>query len=188
MSVGRIIFLDVDGVLNETDRSDRIATVPAPHMIHPYVTNMNKIALFNHVLKQTPWIKVVVSSTWREPHEYLEKKGIRTVHNLQDFCKWTGLKRDIFHEDWRTPLIGTGENRLIECQAWMDEHPYVFKALAIDDCYETQFKGQSIKLCKTDPREGLTKERLDKVLRYFGLRLRDDFVIVTAGGPLPVAA
>ena len=144
---------------------------------------MNTVSILNHVLQQATYLKLVVSSTWREPDNRYE----RTVNNLQDFCRVTGLKRNLFHTDWRTPLIGDGRNRLVECEAWLNEHPEVFKALAIDDNYSDQFKSQSIiKYIKTDPRKGLTANNISSVLNFFGIRTRADYTVVTAGGPMPI--
>lgn len=178
---GRVIFLDVDGVLNAFDKFDMITTFPAPGMVSPLVVDRNRVATFNHILKQVPFISVVVSSTWRHSNP----KQDYIINNCKDFAKVTGLDRTIFHKDWRTPLFGEGENRGKEVRQWMADHPEVFKAVVIDDQYSDQFKDdRTIKYVRTDPRTGFSFNNLYKLMNAFGLRLTKDYRVTTAGGPI----
>lgn len=183
LDVGRIIFLDIDGVMNSTDKYDFLTTFPAPGMFSPFIVDLNKIKAFEHVLLQTPFIKVVVSSTWRLGSK---AHGVE-INSAKDFAKITRLNARLFHTDWRTPLLGDGRHRGDEVEAWLDNHPEVFKYAVIDDCYPDQFKDHvNCKYIQTDPHIGMTFNNLDKMLRFFGVKVRRDFSVTTAGGPLPM--
>lgn len=181
---GRVIFLDIDGVLNSFDKFDYLTTFRAPGMLDRLRVDLNRVEAFNHILLHTPFIQVVVSSTWR--YNTFDKE--RSFLKFRDFCKVTRLNPRIFHKDWHTPLIGDGENRLAEVEAWLERHPEVFKALVLDDGYEAQFKtSKNIKYIRTDPRTGISHANLKKAMNFFGVRVRDDLTLATAGGPMIVA-
>ena len=60
--IRNIVFVDVDGVFNQCD-DFKVLTVPAYGMWSPWVTDLNKVELFNGVLRQAPDTRMVISST-----------------------------------------------------------------------------------------------------------------------------
>lgn len=171
----------MDGVFNTFDKFDRITTFKAPRMKSPYIVDLNRINAFSHVLLQVPFIQVVVSSTWRLP----SPDHGEPMANVKDFARVTKLPTRIFHRDWRTPLIGEGHNRAAEVNAWLEEHPEVFKYVVIDDNYADQFcNSKQCRYIKTDPRTGITQKQLDRALDFFSVRIKKDYSLATSGGPL----
>lgn len=183
--IRNVIFLDVDGVLNRLDkRGDNVVTLQAPGMKGAAIVDLNVAAALEHVLRKTQWIKLVVSSTWRfsaPEHGYV-------VESVSDFARYVRLDEGLFHEDWRTDLFDTGENRVLEVEDWLRRHREVTRSATIEDNFVEQFK--ELPACRhvhVDWREGLTFKKLEKLMLHFGVRVMPDLSIRSAGGPIPPA-
>ena len=113
----RVLFLDVDGVLNRTDGA-RILTPPRPRQGR-WVVDVALVGMLSAWARATR-TALVISSTWR-----------LTAADARDFCARTGLMTRLLHPDWRTP--GGGASRAAEIAAWMAAHPQVGAAVALDD-------------------------------------------------------
>ena len=77
----KIIFLDIDGVLNNAIDSEH-------HQFHKegyYFFSKERVGHLNYILGQTG-AKIVVSSTWRLG---------KTVSELQALCKWMGIEGEV---------------------------------------------------------------------------------------------
>lgn len=69
----KIIFLDIDGVLNKME--------PAPDF------EPECVAAFNHIVEMVPGVQVVISSSWR----YLVHQGHYTVYGFAHMLSTHGL-------------------------------------------------------------------------------------------------
>lgn len=183
MQIENVIFLDVDGVLNRLDaRGNVVVTLQAPGMEGAAVVELNIVGALDHVLRQTPWIKLVASSTWR----FSEPKQGYVVETVEDFCRYTRLGADLFHTDWRTELYDTGANRVLEVEDWLRRHREVTRSATIEDNFRDQFKElPQCKFVHVDWREGLTFKKLEKLMLHFRIRVMPDLSVRSAGGPLP---
>lgn len=181
--IRNVVFLDVDGVLNRLDkRGDYVVTLQAPGMNGAAIVDLNICAALEHVLLQTPWIKLVASSTWRFS---APEQGYH-VDDVSDFARHVQLNQSLFHPDWRTDLFDTGNNRVLEVEDWLRRHPEVIRSATIEDNFADQFRElPSCKHIHIDWREGLTFKKLEKLMLHFGVRVTKDLSIRTAGGPLP---
>ena len=159
----KILFLDVDGVLNQAD-DFYIYTTPAAHMFFPKIVDMNKVSMLNFLLtelnKFEP-VKIVVSSAWR-----------KDAYNLEEFVELTGIGIEFFHEDWRTDTLGHSDGgtgpRPQEVQEWLDKHPQATEWLALDDL---PFAFPEANFIKTDGLLGVTFENFEELLRRWGYQL-----------------
>jgi hypothetical protein len=116
----RIIFLDVDGVLNSTDyirELDGLFDDPKYQMNPVAVARLNRIT-------DATGAKIVVSSTWRLAFKH-QPDPIRLLKNCMACYNITG------------EVIGmTGQepgDRRFEIQTWLNEHPDVDSYIIFDD-------------------------------------------------------
>jgi len=117
----KVIFLDVDGVLNCETTIQRTA--------QGFIgVDPEKVKLLKKIVKRTG-AYIVLSSTWREEDyslrsitKILEKAGMRIYD-----C---------------TPIMPR-QRRGVEVQAWLDEHPSVTRYVILDDIPE--FYGDQLK-------------------------------------------
>lgn len=115
----RVLFLDVDGVLNHLG----IWKIGRPNPIDPEC-----VARLNEVLGKTK-ARVVLSSAWR---------GLRS---LEAKLRKSGALKRKYPRDWRTPqLHSTSKGGIImarvrgdEIAAWLARHPEVNRYAIVDD-------------------------------------------------------
>ncbi len=142
----KIIFLDIDGVLNSVksmkdlynDQGIRgFNDVPAPK----HVKNLNRIT-------EETGAKIVVSSTWRKLH---------SIISLMYIFHLCGIKGEIIG---CTPVLH--KERGHEIQAWLDETEYkdIEKFIIIDD--DSDMEHLMDYLVKIDNRYGLTEKDVHK--------------------------
>ena len=162
----RVLFLDVDGVLNAKN------FFPAPGMKPPWIVDLNKVQSLNHVLLQTE-IKIVVSSTWRLNC---------TTPNADVFCERSYVDRALIHDDWRTIQGATGV-RWVEINEWLGRHPEVEAACVVDDNSDAELLGTPF--VQTDGELGLTYEQLGVILRKLGYTLQGSHVVQRRGNWKP---
>lgn len=110
----KVIFLDIDGVLNSHTTPVKNGKV---WLLDPIL-----VARLNRVFTSVPDAEIVLSSSWR----YAEKKGVIDINRLLKEVGYTGPK--IVH---MTP--DGEEERGHEIQAWLDEHPETKKFVILDD-------------------------------------------------------
>jgi len=150
----KILFLDVDGVLNSHDFSHEAKS----GIIHP-----DKMALLNKVLTITD-AKVVVSSSWR----YLLHRGEVTLEGLDWMLRTHGMmhsrlvgvtRRDTM-EVRMQPWVGKSESwpveneRGLEIADWVREHPV--NQYAVVDDLDLGIKAAGHPFVQTDGKVGLT--------------------------------
>lgn len=122
----KILFLDVDGVLNYSKMNRE-------GQRWPFVLSTQAIDLLDWVVNSTG-CKIVMSSTWRlhgDAMDYLKKKYPRL--------------RELLHDNWRTPYGVEDEIRLsdiknglrhvrgFEINKWLSDHPDVTAYAIVDD-------------------------------------------------------
>lgn len=114
----KVIFLDVDGVLNDKDTPTRTK--------RGYLfVDESKILLLKKIVDATQ-AKIVLSSTWRYDRndqryngEFLELKEALAAHGLEIYSY--------------TPVDAIGIRRGMEIKAWLGTHPEVKKYVILDD-------------------------------------------------------
>ena len=127
----KVIFLDIDGVLNHDNTRDRIGGFLG--------LNPGMIKRFNRIIEACPDVKIVISSTWR----YSYTHGVYTnFEELVQLLKARGVQGDIightpFPETpapsgWIT-LGSSWRTRGEEIRMYLKEHPEVEHFLILDD-------------------------------------------------------
>jgi len=142
----KIIFLDVDGVLNTAD----------------LIESMGLMAIGDHFLEHLKEIisktnsQVVLSSTWRllpnakkVLEDKLHAKGIFLLDSTVELRKKNSAPSP----------------RSAEISEWLKRHPAVEKFAIIDDCNDAGDCFRS-DFFQTTFQEGLTKEITDRVIRH----------------------
>ena len=114
----KVIFLDVDGVLN--DRNTPTRTKQGCLFV-----DESKILLLRKIVDATG-AKIVLSSTWRYDRDdfrynsdFLELKEAMAAHGLEFYSY--------------TPVEPSGTRRGMEIEAWLGVHPEVKKFVILDD-------------------------------------------------------
>jgi hypothetical protein len=136
----RILFLDIDGVVNgdETLRRNR-------HFIDPQLA-----AIVRGILTDVPGLRLVLSSAWR----YIAF-GRRAVERRIAPCY------DV------TPILhDTTLERGHEIEAWLIEHPEVARYAIVDDD-SGMLPHQLPNFFRTSTVTGITQEIADRVVAHF---------------------
>jgi len=154
----KLIFLDLDGVVNNRTTMDRVVIDPSRPLD---IVDPINVKAFNRISDQTgAWI--VVSSTWR--YRYPARSMMQVVlgslgiHGMIEGC---------------TPrLPGENVTRGEEIQAWFDAHPEWKNAefIVVDDSsdispFEDRFVHVSFET-------GLTEEDADRAIAMLGKEKR----------------
>lgn len=143
MSKLKILFLDVDGVLN----NEQYIT---DHRTDPYPLDIQKISLVNQI-KQKTGCYIVISSLWRYSREALDvlrSKGI----------DYYGI----------TPCGSMSSFRGQDIQDYCNQVSNRIERIAILDNDSDFYSHQKKALFKTSFKEGLTKEIAEKVIAHLG--------------------
>lgn len=138
----KVLFLDVDGVLNTTNsRSLFSLTKPTLRQLKRIIDSTDA--------------HIVLSSTWR--------LSIDAFRHLNRTLSYRGL-----HISGTTPNLG-GEGGAVyrgkEIKAWLDENSSVMHYAILDDMSETFMEGLP-GFFRTDEATGLTEEIADKVIAH----------------------
>ena len=148
---GRIIFLDVDGVLNNGTWAIEMYK-QGVHVYHDDLLYEPSLAQLKRIVDETGAI-IVVTSAWRQvPTAY--------VH-LREWLEKYGLE---IHD--KTPYVGGVRGD--DITAWFNRYPGEYEYVILDD--DDDMDGHMEHLVKTDFSSGLTKERADECIRRLGRR------------------
>lgn len=159
----RIIFLDVDGVLNNR-KSMQLAQAPIEGElpIHPpgplgflFTVDPEAVTRFREVVEELD-LKIVLSSTWR-----FHPTAIQTAF------KWCGWENPPFIGSTpRNVPDGVKDNRGNQIQAWIDQNlqnkPHQF--VIVDDDSDIH---QNTRFVQTDHELGLTEENCNHIRMLF---------------------
>ncbi len=139
-----VIFLDIDGVLNNHNTKERLPS--GVFGIDPVnVANLNKLI-------QNIDIEIVLSSTWRLCYP---------LPVINGFLKAVGFKGLVMS---RTESIIAAYHRGEEIQAWLNKNPDVDSFVILDD--DSDMAHLIDHLVQTNPEVGLTVEDINKVLLF----------------------
>lgn len=154
----KVIFLDIDGVLNHEKHYMWLMETDEPtplQRVHPYSEfNPESCKILNRIIDETN-AKIVLSSTWR-------LDGIQYMNNIFKhvgiFHKLYGITPSLAHKYDTTLCRGK------EIDKWLSEHPEVTKYVIIDD--DTDMEEHQLPFfIKTDPyKDGLNNEVANKVI------------------------
>ena len=148
----KVIFLDIDGVLNHENHYKWLMETDEPtplQRVYPYSEfNPESCKILNRIIEETG-CKIVLSSSWRLDGE----------NRLNSLFKHFGLPK-IYSI---TPCLNT--TRDIEINAWLAAHPEVTKYVIIDDDSDME-EHQLPYFVKTNPYEsGLDNEIAEKIIK-----------------------
>lgn len=157
----KVIFLDVDGVLNSNDYIDEAKRLNKEG-IERYV-DVEKIKLLNKAIKETG-AKIVLTSSWR--------LGI-DMSNLRELLARYGIWIDA------TPFIN--HERGLEIKQWMVEHPGTDDFVILDDeifdSFDNNLMENLIKISDGDGislGEGLQPKDIEQVIQKLGRKLQKE--------------
>ena len=148
----KVIFLDIDGVLNMYGASYRTFMKPWGQHIEPHLINR-----LNYILEKVEDLKIVISSSWRSNMEDLEKQM-----KEQGFKHWERVIG-------KTPDI---HFRGDEIHAWINNFNFEGKYLVIDDettdiCGDYCNVIPKKNVLKTDGNEGLLNKDAIFIVDFF---------------------
>lgn len=147
----KIIFLDVDGVLNNGTWAMEMYE-QGVRVYHDDLLYEPSLAQLKRIVDETGAF-IVVSSSWRQvPTAY--------VH-LREWLEMYGLEITD-----KTPYVGGVRGN--DITAWFNRHPGNYRYVILDD--EDDMDGHTEHLVKTDFYSGLTEERADECIRRLGRR------------------
>jgi hypothetical protein len=156
----RVLFLDVDGVLNKNNTKERIPTVFGDF------TGLDAVLIkrFTHWIRHNPTVDVVLSSSWRLDERYdgaftkaLNAAGITWIDKT---CRIAAAL------DYGT--------RGLEINKWLTEHSEYTKIAILDDMGPVYFNPVQRYLVQTDDRHGLTARNLQRVEVLLGLIKKEE--------------
>ena len=153
----KVIFLDIDGVLNSTSWfiSEYYLGCKASESIPPIKINREKLGLLKYIIDKTD-AKIVISSVWR-------------------YNRLISEFREIFEEfGWKSaPVIDitprfNEENRGREIDHWLRKHKVRNFAIIDDDSDMTEEQITNGHFFQTDTREGLTYKTSQEIIEFLG--------------------
>jgi hypothetical protein len=138
----KVLFLDIDGVVNCTATSRRRVRGLMP--IEPRLAR-----IVQGIAQAIPDLKIVLSSSWREA-----KAGRAVIEDKVAPCF------DI------TPVFDEADDvRGYEIQAWLELHPGVTRYAIVDDNCDI-LNHQRPHFFRTSSKTGITKELADKIVAH----------------------
>ena len=154
----KVIFLDVDGVLNTTRTTRRLKCCNKFKFV-----DTRKVLRLRDIVERTG-AQLVLTSTWRhgaDPNAFFLDK-MAYCELLEEFRRvrcpiWTDI----------TPYLPSAK-RWQEINAWLMLHHEVDNFVILDDWGEEEFRPMMDHLVKCDPSKGLTKERAELAIKMLG--------------------
>ena len=151
----KIIFLDIDGVLNSDEYFDKIKNLNINGIENDI--DVSKIVLLKKSLDETG-AKVVLTSSWRYTRKAQELKQLLLSYGIIVDC---------------TPFIDN--ERGIEIKKWLQEHNDIQDFLILDDeifdSYDEKLMKKLIKISDTNGinyGEGLQPKHIQEIIQRFG--------------------
>lgn len=142
----RILFLDIDGVLNSKIYYKYIYKPENGwSRFDPYC-----VVLIKRLIEEFS-LRIVITSTWRNG---IVDRLMKELEESKLICH--------LHRDWHTPILRPA-NRGKEIQLWLDSHPETENFIIIDD-NENLLEYQLNKFVKTDNYAGMAQ------LQYYQAR------------------
>lgn len=147
MTATKILFLDIDGVCNKSDTSERLANTHFigidPQLAERVRTIIDRTAC-----------SVVLSSTWRLGK--VERDWVR-----KRVCDFIDVTPD-FQEGRQYGFTA----RHMEIQAWLNEHPEVERFAILDDNPDAEIPSNRSTFFQTNWYSGLTQKVMERTIEY----------------------
>lgn len=156
----KIIFLDIDGVLNSADYFDQTKHCKGYSEINP-----EKVKLLKEIIDRTS-AEIVLSSTWRD----LGKRKNEPEHPMYTYLTDTlkGYGMEIIDH---TPYIG--QDRPKEIKSWLNNQPnQEIRFVSLDDDFEKEdYDKYGIGSClvKTDFSTGMAEEHVKRAVELLNM-------------------
>ena len=151
----KIIFLDIDGVLNSDEYIDR-AKAQNLEGIRKHIDD-EKVKLLKNAINETG-AKTVLTSSWRNSKDIIPLRKLLASY---------GISFDV------TPFINW--DRGLEIKKWLAEHEQVEDYVILDDeiydSFDTAMLEHLIKISNANGRglgEGLLQKDIDAIIKRFG--------------------
>lgn len=145
----KVIFLDIDGVLNSTKTSTAVGGYPH-ELHHKYAFDWMAIKLLRR-LADSSGVQFVLSSAWRL---YFPFEEVAQAFELPIIDATPAASSD-------------GTERGYEIRDWLNAHPEVTNYVILDD-YADMLEEQMSNFVKTDPHEGLGWNDFSRVCMILG--------------------
>ena len=142
----KIIFLDVDGVLNSAKFAQKMFKEEGVRIYAEDILDGHALSLLADIVKNTG-AKIVVSSSWRRIPE--------SIQNLKDWLAKYGM--EVYDS---TP--STGMYRGDDITAWFNRHPGEHQYAILDD--DSDMTVHKSHLVQTEFYTGLTRELADRCI------------------------
>lgn len=155
----KVLFLDIDGVLNKLGETSTTATLP--RYCCPVGFDAELVDNFVTILKAIPDVKIVLSTAWRD-------MGSTEAFELA-FATW-GVGVNIIS---KTPnglneLFSYGIKRGLEITSWLNSADHqgfsIEEYVVLDDRKDAGF-GHEDRFVFTNYKHGLTKEKAEQAIR-----------------------
>jgi hypothetical protein len=152
----KVIFLDIDGVLNSDTYLDGVDHSNEIHWKEFWINNIDckSVVILNEIIEKTG-SSVVVSSTWRIMMDFIDIKSVLEIVGFQGTILGC------------TPYI-KGNSRGEEIKAWLKENP-TKQFVIIDDVVDFDEELTS-RLIKTNCSFGLIQSDIGKAVRLFNVQ------------------
>lgn len=147
----KIVFLDIDGVLNEESTPTRTKS-------RAIFIDRDKLLRLKRIVDATG-AQIVLSSTWRYDRDDARYNG--DFLELQEAFHNVGLEFYSY-----TPEDAIGIRRGMEIKAWLGLHPEIDQFIILDDdLFDFEERGLLPRLIKTDFGDGgLTEARVQEAI------------------------
>ena len=156
----RVIFLDIDGVLNSNFRNENQQT----EISDGRLIDIEKIRLLSTLVKNTN-AKIILHSGWKFWFDSALHPLRKEAENLKKLLGQEDLMIEDVTPDYSTEEIRKSKKfslvKASEILAWLDEHKAVDKWIVIDDLDLHNPEIETHQL-KTDPHIGLTSDDVRK--------------------------
>jgi hypothetical protein len=166
----KVLFLDVDGVLNSRDSfvrnhqlwidngskaNDQVRCWPLGHLDVELIKRLNAIC-------ELTGCYIVLSSSWR------------TICELSDFSGWLKQKGFLFSDRFvgqtcHFALSGAENCRGMEIKDWLDKHIEVTSYVILDDDSFDIIKVHPSNFVHTDCNVGLQDEQVEKAVKILNI-------------------
>ena len=162
----KVLFLDIDGVLNSFDYFSAKKFSRAEFQHAPSQVDAKAIARLNVVIEQTEAI-VVLSSDWRKSPPNPGLLATETALRERGATFSLTFATPILKEPERLARLGESwvgnyTPRWLEIQCWLDKHQKVSRFAIVDD--ESDMAHLNDRLVVTEPEVGLTEEDCGRLL------------------------
>ena len=160
----RVIFLDIDGVLNSEAHALKLEKSKGANRISTEKSKIDReaVSLLNRLVEVTG-AKIVVSSTWRKLFDTDELQRILCEHGLVG--EIVGKTPDGYKDPEVQETFGHGTRILRghEIEFWLREHPEVERFVILDD--DSDMAMHKSRLVQTDCKEGLRAKHVEHAIR-----------------------